>query len=347
MSGLQSHWKSLIKPYKVAVNHQKDSTRSASLVFEPLEEGFGVTLGTALRRVILSSLKGAAVTSVRFSNTLHEFSVLPGVKEDVTNILLNLKELQVKLNGDGPCVVRVQASGPRVVTAGMLDGGADVTFLSPDQVVCEISDGGKVDFEITITEGKGYSTALERTQESLPLGTILVDAVFNPIKSCMFFIESTRVGQFTNYDKLTLKVETDGSVSPEDAVGVSARILKEQLSKMIHFKEEDFEEEAPPQKAPLAFNPNLLRRVDELDLSLRASNCLKKENIIYIGDLVTKNENELLRAPNFGRKSLSEINDILDQIDLHLGMSIPGWPPANIDELLKKAKDTLATEPKE
>jgi DNA-directed RNA polymerase subunit alpha len=337
---LRENWQKLIKPYKVKVDRESDDGRCARMVFEPFEEGFGLTIGTALRRVLLSSLRGAAVTSVRFNNILHEFSSLPGVAEDVTHILLNLKALDVAFEGTGSRTVRVQAEGPRVLTAGMIDGGADVKFLSPEQVICTLGEDARVDFELTIESGKGYSPASERSRENLSLGTILVDAVFNPVKRCAFVVESTRVGQFTNYDRLVLTVETNGSITPENAVGVVAQILQEQLGKFINFKEveEPFLEEVEA-KPVLSFNPNLLRKVEELDLSLRSSNCLKKENIVYIGDLVSKSESELLRTPNFGRKSLSEINDVLGQMELSLGMSVTGWPPEDIDDALKKAKE--------
>ena len=222
----------------------------------------------------------------------------------------------------------------------MIDGGADVQFLSPEQVICTLGEDARVDFELTFESGKGYSPASERSRDNLSLGTILVDAVFNPIKRCVFVVESTRVGQFTNYDRLVLTVETNGSITPENAVGVAAQILQEQLGKFINFKEveEPFLEEVQTKPA-LSFNPNLLRKVEELDLSLRSSNCLKKENIVYIGDLVSKSESELLRTPNFGRKSLSEINDVLGQMELSLGMSVAGWPPEDIDDALKKAKE--------
>lgn len=340
---LRENWEKLVKPYKVIVNREMDSTRCASLAFEPFEKGVGLTVGTALRRLLLSSLRGASVTSVRFRGALHEFSSLPGVKEDLVDMLLNIKNLDIRYEGSHPKQVRVSAAKSGVLTAGMLDGGGDVDFLSPDQEICTLSEGGKIEFEMTIETGKGYVPVVDRTKENLPLGTVLVDAVFNPIRSCHFRVESTRVGQYTHYDRLILDIETDGSITPEDAVGVSARILQEQLSKFIDFNASVGEPVAleEEKEAVLPFNPNLLRRVEELDLSLRSSNCLKKENIVYIGDLVSKSEYELLRTPNFGRKSLSEINDVLGQMGLSLGMAVTGWPPEDIDESLKKLKDSL------
>jgi len=344
MNMFRQNWQSLIKPHQVELRSGEQKGRRTTLVFEPLEEGFGITLGNALRRVLLSSLRGAAVTSVRFHNALHEFTSLPGVKEDVTHILLNLKSLDIKLNTPGPVTLRIKSEGARRVTAGLIDTGAGIQLLSPDQLICTLGDDAKVDFEVIVEEGKGYSSAVERSQENLPLGTILLDAIFNPVRACMFRVESTRVGQFTNYDKLFLTVETNGSLSPEDAVGAAARILQTQLSKMITFSDEEDVETEEVMGDKITVDPNLLKRVEELDLSLRASNCLKRENIVYIGDLVTKSEVELLGAPNFGRKSLSEISDILSHMGLCLGMSVPGWPPPNMDEMLKKYKSTTMKE---
>ncbi|TGW15911.1 DNA-directed RNA polymerase subunit alpha [Candidatus Hepatobacter penaei] len=341
---LRQNWQQMIKPCKVKVSRESDQGRHANLTFEPFEEGLGITIGTALRRILLSSLRGAAVTAVRFSNVLHEFSSIPGVQEDVTNILLNLKNLDIKYEGSGPCQVRVQAEGPKTLTAGMIDGGGNVDFLSPDQPICVLGKDAKVDFELTIETGKGYSSVGDRSKEDLALGTILVDAIFNPVKRCSFVVESTHVAQF-NCDRLVLTVETNGSISPEDAVSAASRILQEQLGKFIHFKdiEEPYVEEVETTTPPLSFNADLLRKVEELDLSLRSSNCLKAAKIVYIGDLVLKSESELLRTPNFGRKSLSEISDVLKKMDLRLGMSVADWPPEDMDEALKKSKEALST----
>ncbi len=339
---LQKNWQGLIKPYKVRLERRTNAGRSAVLVFEPLEPGFGVTLGNALRRVLLSSLQGAAVTEVQFEGVLHEFSSLPGVHEDITDIILNLKGLDVRMTASTPKRVRLVAEGPTVVTAGMIEPSAGVEFLSPDQVICTLGEGGRIALELLIESGKGYISASQRDNESAALGTIVVDSLFSPVRHAAFRVEHTRVGQVTDYDRLFLTVETDGSISPEDAVGATARILQDQLNKFISFVE-PVEEAAVSGEVltKLPFSRDLLRKVEELELSLRAFNCLKKENIVYIGDLVSKTEGELLRTPNFGRKSLNEITEVLKQMGLHLGMPVPSWPPDNIDQLLKTVDETF------
>lgn len=340
---LQRNWQELIKPYKIRLERQKDPKRLATMVFEPLESGFGVTLGNALRRVLLSSLQGAAVTEVQFDGVLHEFSSLPGVREDITEVVLNIKSLDIRMTALTPKRVRLSAVGPCVVTAGMIEAVSGVEFLSPEQKICTLGDGVKVSMELTVQVGKGYVPTAGRDNDSVPLGTILLDALFSPVRHAAFRVEDTRVGQVTDYDRLFLDVETDGSLTPEDAVGAAARILQDQLKKFISFAEPTELEASSADRSSkqLPFSRDLLRKVEELELSLRAFNCLKKENIVYIGDLVSKTELELLRTPNFGRKSLTEINEVMKQMDLHLGMVIPNWPPDNIEQLIKSLDENF------
>ncbi len=335
---IQKNWKELIKPTKLDVQPGVDATRTATIVAEPLERGFGLTLGNALRRVLLSSLQGAAVTSIQIDSVLHEFSTIPGVREDVTDIVLNIKSLDLKLNAEGTKKIYLKATGPGEIKAGAIDTGADVEIANPDMVLCHLDKGAKLNMEMTVENGKGYVAASQNRPEESPIGLIPVDAVFSPVRKVSYKVDNSRVGQVTDHDKLSLEVTTSGVVTPEDAVALAARILQDQLGLFINFDEpqaarvEEQEEELP-------FNRNLLRKVDELELSVRSANCLKNDNIIYIGDLVQKSETDMLRTPNFGRKSLNEIKEVLAQMSLHLGMEIPYWPPENIEELAKKLED--------
>ena len=334
----QKNWKELIKPTKLDVQPGADAARTATIVAEPLERGFGLTLGNALRRVLLSSLQGAAVTSVQIDGVLHEFSAIPGVREDVTDIVLNIKSLDIKLSAEGSKRLTLKGSGPGEVKAADIETGADVEIMNPDLVLCHLDKGAKLSMELTVENGKGYVPAVQNRPEESPIGLIPVDAVFSPVRKVTYKVDNSRVGQVTDHDKLSLEVTTSGVVTPEDAVALAARILQDQLGLFINFDEpqaalaEDREEELP-------FNKNLLRKVDELELSVRSANCLKNDNIIYIGDLVQKSETDMLRTPNFGRKSLNEIKEVLGQMSLHLGMEISTWPPENIEDLAKRLDD--------
>ena len=331
----QKNWKELIKPTKLDVQPGADAARTATIVAGPLERGFGLTLGNALRRVLLSSLQGAAVTSVQIDGVLHEFSAIPGVREDVTDIVLNIKSLDIKLSAEGSKRLTLKGSGPGEVKAADIETGADVEIMNPDLVLCHLDKGAKLSMELTVENGKGYVPAVQNRPEESPIGLIPVDAVFSPVRKVTYKVDNSRVGQVTDHDKLSLEVTTSGVVTPEDAVALAARILQDQLGLFINFDEpqaalaEDREEELP-------FNKNLLRKVDELELSVRSANCLKNDNIIYIGDLVQKSETDMLRTPNFGRKSLNEIKEVLGQMGLHLGLEIPNWPPENIEDLAKR-----------
>ena len=338
MNFMQNNWQALIKPSKLEVESRGDPSRSATVVAEPLERGFGVTLGNALRRVLLSSLQGSAVTSVKIDGVLHEFSSIAGVREDVTDIVLNIKSMGLRMHAEGPKRITLEATGPGVATAGQIETGPDIEVMDPDLVICTLDEGASVHMEMTVETGKGYVPAAQNRAEDAPIGLIPVDAIYSPVRQVSYRIENTRVGQVTDYDKLQLAVETNGAVSPEDAVAYAARILQDQLQLFINFEEP--KQAAEREDAPdLPFNKNLLRRVEELELSVRSANCLKNDNIIYIGDLVQKTESEMLRTPNFGRKSLNEIKHVLEQMGLHLGMEIPNWPPENIDDLARRLEE--------
>lgn len=335
---IQKNWQELIKPTKLDIEPGVDRTRSASIVVEPLEKGFGLTLGNALRRVLLSSLQGAAVTSVQIDGVLHEFSSIPGVREDVTDIVLNIKSVWLKMEAEGQKRMTLNVKGPCEVTAGMIESDSDVSVMNPDLVLCHLDKEANLNMELTVETGKGYRPASQTRSEDSPIGLIPIDAVFAPVRKVSYNVDNTRVGQETDYDRLTLDVTTNGAVSPDDAVALAARILQDQLQAFINFEEPQAQTQEE-QKDELPFNRNLLRKVDELELSVRSANCLKNDNIIYIGDLVQKTEADMLRTPNFGRKSLNEIKEVLAQMGLHLGMEIPAWPPENIEDLAKKLEE--------
>ena len=335
---LQRNWQSLIKPEKLEVEPGSDPHRVATIIAEPLERGFGMTLGNAIRRILLSSLQGAAVTAVQIDGVLHEFSSIPGVREDVTDIVLNVKMIALRMHAEGPKRVSLRKQGPGEVKAGDIQTTADIEILNPELVLCTLDE--KVDFrmELTVATGKGYVPADRNRPEDAPIGLIPVDSLFSPVKKVSYRVENTREGQILDYDKLTLTVETNGAVTPDNAVAYAARILQDQLQVFINF-EEPRERVAEEAKPDLAFNPVLLKKVDELELSVRSANCLKNDNIVYIGDLIQKTEAEMLRTPNFGRKSLNEIKAVLAEMGLHLGMEVPGWPPENIEDLAKRYED--------
>jgi DNA-directed RNA polymerase subunit alpha len=312
--------------------------RVAEIIAEPLEPGFGTTLGNSLRRVLLSSLQGAAITSVKIDGVLHEFSTVPGVREDVTDIVLNLKTVSIRMNSEIRKRLRLSLKGPCVVTAGHIQPVAGIEIVDPDVVICTLDDEATLNMEFTVENGKGYVAASQHVIEDKPIGLIPIDSIFSPIKRVIYRIEQTRVGQRTDYDRLVLRVETDGTVKPDDAVAYAARILQDQFQQFINF-DEPRAAEITDRKDDITFNKYLLRKVDELELSVRSANCLKNENIFYIGDLVQKSEGEMLKTPNFGRKSLNEIKEVLGHMGLGFGMSIPNWPPENVEELAKSVED--------
>ena len=335
---IAQNWRQLIRPRRLEAEADSATPRYGRFWCEPLERGFGVTLGNALRRILLSSLQGAAVQSVHIDGVLHEFSSIAGVREDVTDIVLNLKSLGLRMHSDTPKRMHLKVEGPSIVTAGMIEVGHDIEIMDPDHVICHVDKGGRLAIEMTVQAGKGYVPASLNKAEDAPIGLIAIDAIYSPVRKVAYKVDNARVGQQTDYDRLTIQVETDGSVMPDDAVGLAARILQDQLQLFVNFEEPHHA--LPQERRPeLPFNPNLLRKVDELELSVRSANCLKNDNIVYIGDLVQKTEAEMLRTPNFGRKSLNEIKEVLTQMGLHLGMEVGGWPPENIEELARKVEE--------
>ena len=332
---IEKNWQELQKPDQISVKSSEYNPRQAVITVSPLERGFGITLGNSLRRILLSSLQGAAVTAVQIQGVVHEFSSIAGVREDITDLILNIKGISVSMESEGARKVRLQADGPLAVTAGMISETAGIEIMNPDQVICHLDKGASLSMELTVETGKGYVPASQNRSEDAPIGLIPVDAIFSPIRQVAYKVENERVGQITDYDKLLLTIETDGSVTPEDAVAFAARIMQDQLQPFINFEEPKLEA-AQDEVEELPFNRNLLRKVDELELSVRSANCLKNDNIVYIGDLVQKTESEMLRTPNFGRKSLNEIKEVLKVMNLELGMDVENWPPENIEDLAKR-----------
>ncbi len=348
------NWQELKKPNTLERKQAGgDVRRRAVFVAEPLERGFGMTLGNSLRRVLLSSLQGAAVTSIRIEGVLHEFSSLAGVREDVTDIVLNVKQIALRMEGEGPKRLQLSATGPAEVTAGMIATSGDIEVTNPNLVICHLDNGATLNMELTADVGKGYVPSQANRPADAPIGLIPVDALYSPVRQVAYKVENTRVGQELDYDKLTLTIETDGTITPEDALGYAARILQDQLQLFVHFDDSQVRAPSPAMLGATAampietqadtnqLNRYLLKKVDELELSVRSANCLKNDNIIYIGDLVQKTEAEMLRTPNFGRKSLNEIKEVLASMGLRLGMDIPGWPPENIEEMAKKLEQEM------
>ncbi len=336
---LQKNWTDLIKPSKLDIQPGTNPARQATIVAEPLERGFGLTLGNAMRRILLSSLQGAAVTSVQIEGVLHEFSSIPGVREDITDIVLNVKSMALRMHSEGPKRITLTATGPGEVTASQVETGPDIEILDPDHVLLTLDQGARVVMEMTVESGKGYVPAAQNRAADAPIGLIPVDALFSPVKKVSYQVGNARVGERTDLDSLTLEIETNGAVNAEDTIALAARILQDQLQLFVNFEEPQAVQQIEVVQEDLEFNRNLLRKVDELELSVRSANCLKNDNIIYIGDLVQKTEAEMLRTPNFGRKSLNEIKEVLAQMGLHLGMEITSWPPENIEDMAKRLEE--------
>lgn len=335
---IQKNWQALIKPGKIKVD-QDEKTFKGTMVAEPLERGYGYTIGNALRRVLLSSLQGAAVTSIKIEGVLHEFSTILGVKEDVTEIILNVKQLALVCHEEGVKRITLDIKGPCDVTAGMIECPSSVEIMNKDLKICTLDSKAHLIMEMVVETGRGYVSANENRKEDQPIGQIAIDSLFSPVKRVMYKVENARVGQITNYDKLLLDIETNGVVTPEDAIAFASRILQDQFQPFINFDEPEVIEEVKEEEEENTLMKNLLKRVEELELSVRSANCLKNENIVYIGDLVQKTEGELLRTPNFGRKSLNEIKVVLEELGLFLGMEVATWPPENVEELSKRFEE--------
>jgi len=336
MAILKESWSLLTKPTSVILKDGYDNLTKSIIVMEPFARGFGNTLGNALRRVLLSSINGFAVTSVKIEGVLHEYGSVDGIKEDVLDIIMNLKSLAVSKEGASPCVLKLSTSKTGPVYAGSIEAPAGVHIVNKDLLICTMNKGAKIDMQINVECGKGYVPAEQGKKSDRAVGTIMVDSVFSPVKKVSYRVENARVGQITDFDKLILEIDTNGTISPQDALGVAAKILQEQLQVFVNFDLSKVE--VPVQKEVFVeqeFNKNLLKTIDELELSVRSYNCLKNENIIYVGDLVARTESEMLKTANFGRKSLNELKENLKAMNLNFGMKIANWPPKNMDELLK------------
>lgn len=334
---LAKNWNNLIKPDVIDITVDDSNPNRAVFKVRPLERGCAITLANGLRRILLSLLQGSAITSMNFEGVLHEFSTVPGISEDVTHIVLNVKKVRIANHSNDRRKLVLKVAGPCQVTAGMISCGHDVEILNPDQYLFTLAEGHSVNIEFTCDNGKGYVPGSSFRTDEAPIGTIFIDALFSPVLKVAFKVENARVGQMTDYDELNLEVETNGAISPEMAVALAARILQDQAQPFVTFREEQplqLEEQEE-----LKFDKRLLKKVDELELSVRSQNCLKNDNILYIGDLVRKTESEMLKTPNFGRKSLNEIKEVLGNMGLGFGMDIPEWPPENIEELSKKFED--------
>jgi len=316
-------FKGFQKPKRLVANTETLTERYGMFTAQPFERGFGSTIGTGLRRVLLSSIEGAAITSVRIEGVAHEFSPIPGVVEDATDIILNLKQIPFKLSGDAPKAIYLRADQPGVVTSGMIEADGDVEVLDKDVYVATVSEGGKLDMEMRLKRGRGYVSADKNFDEDLGIGFIPIDSVHSPVRKCNYNVEAARLGQITDYDKLTLEVWTNGSILPADSIGLAAKLLKDHMNIFINFEEEiDTGTSSSDDRKPEIHNENLNRSVEELELSVRSYNCLKNANIQTIGELVQKTESEMLKTKNFGRKSLNEIKEILSSMGLSLGMKI-------------------------
>ena len=328
------NWHALIAPERLEVDQDTHTQRFGKFICQPLERGFATTIGNSLRRILLSSIQGAAITSVKIDGALHELSTIPGIKEDVTQIILNLKEVRLKLNTPGTQVVRIEKTALGLVTAGDIISDGKVEVMNPDKEICTITGDATFRAEFEVKWGKGYVPAEKNKTEEQVIGVIPIDAIFTPIVNVKSLVSQARVGQQTDYDKLTLEITTDGSVRPEDALAYAAKILKEQLQVFIHFDEATVEPDVASshedRKTPL--NENLYRSVEDLELSVRSANCLRNADIRHIGELVQKTEAEMLKTKNFGRKSLNEIKQLLSEMDLSLGMKLDGWEPPVLDD---------------
>ena len=332
-------FKGFQKPKRLVANTETLTDRYGMFTAQPFERGFGTTIGNALRRILLSSIEGGAITAVRIEKVEHEFSPIPGVVEDATDIILNLKQIPFKMTDDGLKSVTLRADQAGEVTSGMIETGPDVEVLDRNLHIATVSTGGSLSIEMRLKQGRGYISRDRNFDDDLPLGYIPIDSVHSPVRKVKYTVEAARLGQMTDYDKLILEVWTNGAVSPQDAVGMAAKLLKDHMSIFINFEEVPEQTEEISEHGLDKINEVLNRSVEELELSVRSYNCLKNANIQTIGELVQKTEAEMLRTKNFGRKSLNEIKEVLAQMGLHLGMEVTGWPPENIEDLAKRFEE--------
>lgn len=337
MAILKESWQLLTKPSSVTVKEGYNNITKSIIVMEPFERGFGNTLGNALRRVLLSSINGFAVTSIKIDGVLHEYSAIEGVKEDVIDIIMNLKSLAINKEDSSPCVLKLSTDKVGPVYAGSIETPAGVEIINKDLLICTLDKGAKIDMQMNVECNKGYVVSEQNKKAGeQQVGLIAIDAIFSPVKKVSYKVENSRVGQITDFDKLILEIDTNGTITPQDALGVAAKIIQEQLQFFINFDTSVIDSQGSKEiEIEPEFNRNLLKTIDELELSVRSYNCLKNENIIYVGDLVSKSEAEMLKTANFGRKSLNELKDNLKSMGLNFGMKLTNWPPKNLEDLLK------------
>lgn len=336
MAILKENWSTLTKPTSIELKEGYNNLTKSVIVMEPFARGYGNTLGNALRRVMLSSLNGFAVTSIKIEGVMHEYSVIDGIKEDVLDIIMNLKGLAISKDNPSPSVLKLSTNKQGPIYAGSIELPAGVNILNKDHLICTLNKGAKIDMSITVEYGRGYANIDNDYRQNSSIGSIKVDSVFSPVRKVAYRVENARVGQITDFDKLILEIDTNGVMIPRDALAISAKILQDQFQAFVNFDVSKVD--ATPEKEiniEPEFNKNLLKTIEELELSVRSYNCLKNENIIYVGDLVIKTEVEMLKTANFGRKSLNELKDNLKSMGLTFGMKLTNWPPKNIDELLK------------
>ena len=338
MSTMYRHWTDLIKPKQLEVDEKTLTSTYGKFYAEPFERGFGQTIGNSLRRILLSSLMGASIVAVRMKGILHEFSTIPGVTEDVTDIILNLKEVRLRLNDGEQHTLKVEAKGPATVLAKDITGSANVEILNPEQKIATLSRDAKLDMELVAKLGRGYVPAERNREEGAPVDTVFIDAIFSPVQKVNFTVTNARLGQRTDYDRVVFEVVTDGSVKPDDAMAYAAKILQDQLSIFVNFQDEP-QQERRDDRPSIPLNDNLFRSVDELEFSVRSQNCLQNADIKYIGELVQKSEQEMLKTKNFGHKSLNEIKEILREMGLELGMKIDHFPPREEIESRRRADE--------
>jgi len=337
MAVLKESWRNLTKPSSVVLKDGYDNVKSSLIVMEPFARGFGTTLGNALRRVLLSSITGFAVTSIKIDGVMHEYSSIDGVKEDVMDIIMNVKSLAISKDDISSVTLKLHADKEGPVYAGSIQTPAGVEIINKDLLICTLNKGAKIDMQMTVEHGKGYVVADKtKKSEEKAIGSIVIDSIFSPVKKVSYKVENARVGQITDFDKLIFDIETNGTVTPQEALGIAAKILQEQLKVFINFNVEEIDAPvANVRSSEPEFNKNLLKTIDELELSVRSYNCLKNENILYVGDLVSKTEIEMLKTANFGRKSLNELKENLKSMGLSFGMKLVNWPPKNMEDLLK------------